>query len=142
MTGTQLNPSGQDVRRTVILFSIYACVALVMWRLSQTNDLQLATALIFPVFILGLGRIGRPHGSAVSILKVALAISILATLYLVGALTVSSNALMAALWFGLQVKLPKARPLQYWEGALTSPGSSPPNTSELPNKREQKPTQG
>jgi len=130
LTGTEPNPPGQDVRRTVILFTIYGSVALVMWRLSQTNDLQLATALIFPVYILGLGRIGRPHGSAVSILKVALAISILATLYLVGALTVSSNALMAALWFGLQVKLPKTRPLQSWEGTWTSPGSSPPNTFE------------
>jgi hypothetical protein len=130
LTGTQLNPSGQDVRRTVILFTIYACMACAMRTAGQANELQFATALIFPLFVFGLRRIGRPHGSAVSILKVALAISILATLFLVGAITVQINALMAALWFGLEVKLPKARPLQYWEGTLTSPGSSPPNTSE------------
>jgi len=106
----------------------------------QTNDLQFATALIFPLFVVGLGRLGRPHGSKFSVLKVVLAISILATLFLAGALTALSNALMTALWFCLQVKLPQARPLQYWEGTLTSPGSSPPNASELPNKPEQNPT--
>ena len=116
----------------MIFYAIYACMAFAMWSGGQTNDLQCATALIFPLFVFGLGRIGRPHGSTVSILKVVLAISILATLFLVGALTVQINALMAALWFGLQVKLPKARPLQYWEGTLTSPGSSPPNKPDQP----------
>jgi hypothetical protein len=127
LTGTEPNPSGQDVRRTVILFAIYACMACAMRTAGQANDLQFATALIFPLFVFGLRRTGRPHGSTVSILKVVLAISILATLFLVGTLSVQSSALMAALWFGLQVKLRKARPLQYWKGALTSPGSSPPN---------------
>lgn len=134
MTGTEANLPGRDLRRTASFYAIYASLAFAMRSGGQTNDPQFATALIFPMFVLGLGRLGRPHGSKFSVLKVVLSISILATLALVGALTGQTSALLTALWFGLQVKLPKARPLQYWEGTLTSPGSSPPN------KPEQNPT--
>ena len=92
----------------MILFTIYACMACAMRTAGQASDLQFAAALIFPLFVFGLRRIGRPHGSTVSILKVVLAFSILATLFLAGTLSVQSSALMAALWFGLQVKLPKS----------------------------------
>lgn len=136
MTGTEPNLPGNDLGRTASFYAVYATLAFAMRSGGQTNDLQFATALIFPLFILGLGRLGRPHGSKFSVLKVVLATSILATLLLAGALNALSSALMTALWCCLQVKLPKARPLQYWEGTLTSPGSSPPNARELPNKPE------
>lgn len=134
MTGAEANLTGRDLGRAAGFYAIYASLAFVMRSGGQTNDLQFATALIFPLFVLGLGSLGRPHGGKLSVLKIVLATPILATLFLSGALTALSNALMTALWFGLQVKLPKARPLQYWEGTLTSPGSSPPNARELPNK--------
>ena len=140
MTGTEANLPGRDLGRTASFYAIYASLAFAMRSGGQTNDLQFAAAIIFPLFVLGLGRLGRPHGKRFSVLKVVLAISILTILFIASALTALSSALMAALWFALQVTLPKARPLQYWEGTLISPGSLLPNASELPNKPEQNPT--
>ncbi len=106
MIDTEANLPGRDLGRTATFYAIYASLAFAMQSGRQTNNLQFATALIFPLFVLGLGRLGRPHGSLLSVLKIVLAISIFATLFLSGALTALSIALMTALWFALQVKLP------------------------------------